>query len=273
MDSSRWRSYRDVDAAGDPGSLGGQLDDIASVPFVAAEKARSLGLLGLTRGARALDVGCGTGSELGDLADVVGPEGRVVGLDRSAALLRVARERGLLEHAPIELVLGDAEALPFSDGEFDACRADRTLQHLSRPESALAEMVRVTRPSGRVVVTESRWGLVAPSLDTEMTDAILELNATDSERADWVGYGLPAMFERAGLREVRAISNDHTVSDHDAFFQFTHLGASAHAAARSGVLTPAQAARWVECLGDLLRKGEAFAMALVLHVSGLLPAA
>ena len=87
VDSSLWRSYRDVDAAGDPGSLGGQLDGIASVPFVAAEKARSLELLGLIPGGSVLDVGCGTGPELERMADIVGPGGRVVGLDRSAALL------------------------------------------------------------------------------------------------------------------------------------------------------------------------------------------
>lgn len=271
MDSSRWRSYRDVDAAGDPGSLGGQLDDIASVPFVAAEKARSLELLGLTRGGSVLDVGCGTGSELERMADIVGPGGRVVGLDRSAALLGVARERQRDGLGRIELVLGDAGALPFGDGEFDACRADRTLQHVASPEPALGEMVRVTGPSGRVVVTESRWGLVAPSLDPEITDAILELSATGSEQADWVGYRLPTLFERAGLREVRSISNDDTVCEHDEFLRFTHLGASADSAARAGVLTHEQAASWVECLSDLLRRGDAFAMVLVLHVTGVRP--
>ncbi|MGA8721014.1 MAG: hypothetical protein WB557_23630, partial [Solirubrobacteraceae bacterium] len=63
MSASRWRSYGDVDAAADPRSLGDQLDDIAGVPFVAAEKQRSLGLLELGPGDRVLDVGCGTGPE------------------------------------------------------------------------------------------------------------------------------------------------------------------------------------------------------------------
>jgi ribosomal protein S18 acetylase RimI-like enzyme len=136
---SRWRSYRDVDAAPDPGSLADQLDDLASVPFVAAEKRRSVELLELCQGAAVLDVGCGTGSELARLVDSVGPSGRVVGLERSAALLAAARGRGRAgaEVGPIELVLGDAGALPFAAGEFDACRADRTLQHVERPEVAV----------------------------------------------------------------------------------------------------------------------------------------
>jgi SAM-dependent methyltransferase len=272
VDVSRWRSYSDVDAAGDPRSLGGQLDDIASVPFVAAEKRRSIELLELARGQSVLDVGCGTGPELPGLAEIVGPGGRVVGLDRSAALLEVARGRELAGRGPTELVLGDAAALPFGDGEFDACRADRTLQHLAEPVTALEEMVRVTRPSGRVVVTESRWGLVAPSLDAAMTEAILELTATSSEQAAWVGYRLPGMFERAGLNELHSISSDHTVCEHDDFFRFTHLAGSADAAGRAGALTRADVARWVESLSDLLRRGEAFAMVIVLHVAGVRPA-
>jgi SAM-dependent methyltransferase len=270
--SSRWRSYSDVDAAGDPESLGRQLDLIASVPFMASEKARSLALLGLPPGASVLDVGCGPGPELAGLAEIVGPGGRVVGLDRSEALLEVARERELPGQVPTELVLGDAGALPFGDGEFDACRADRTLQHLVDPVRALEEMVRVTRPSRRVVVTESRWGLVAPSLHAGMTDAILELTATGSEQAGWVGYRLPAMFEQVGLSDVRSISSDHTVCEHDDFFGFTHLHASAEHAARAGVVTPEQAESWVALLTDLVGRGEAFAMVIVLHVVGARPA-
>ena len=184
---SRWRSYRHVDAAGDPGSLGDQLD---------------------------------------------------------------------------------ASALPFGEAEFDACRADRTLQHVPRPQAALTEMVRVTGPSGRVVVTESRWGLVAPSLNQRLTDAVLELTANGVVQAGWIGARFPAMFERAGLTGVQSVSSDHTVCEHDEFFRFTHLDRSAEDVARVGALTPVQATAWIDRLSDLLRRGEAFAMVLVLHVAG-----
>jgi SAM-dependent methyltransferase len=273
LSASRWRSYGDVDAAADPRSLGDQLDDIAGVPFVAAEKQRSLGLLELGPGDRVLDVGCGTGPELERLGALVGPGGRVVGLDRSAALIGVARERGLERRGPIALVQGEASSLPFDDAGFDACRADRTLQHVEQPDRALAEMVRVTRGLGRVVVSESRWGLVAPSLDQVLTDRILQRSATGIEQAGWVGHRLPGLFERAGLSEVRSISSDHTVGERDDFFRFTHLRASAEDAAHAGAITAAQATRWLDSLSDLLRRGEAFAMVLVLHVVGLTPAA
>ena len=118
---SRWRSYRDVNAAEDPRSLARQLEGIAAVPFLAAEKERSLGLLELGAGGAVLDVGCGVGPELARLAQIVGAEGRVVGLDRSEALLAAARGRGLDALGPVEVVQGEASALPFGDGEFDAC--------------------------------------------------------------------------------------------------------------------------------------------------------
>ncbi len=260
---SRWRSYRDVDAAEDPPSLARQLEGIAAVPFLAAEKERSLELLALGPGGAVLDVGCGAGPELARLAQIVGAKGRVVGLDRSESLLGAARERGLEALGPVAVLQGDAGALPFGDGEFDACRADRTLQHLADPEVALAEMVRVTRARGRVVVTESRWGLVAPSLDQRVTDSILGMMATGAEQAGWVGYRLPAMFEQAGLSSVRSVSGDHTVGEHDEFFRFTHLDA----------LSGDEATAWLGDLSDLLKRGEAFAMVLVLHVAGVKPAA
>ena len=269
---SRWRAYRDVDAAPDPDSLAGQLDGIAAVPFLAAEKQRSLELLELGAGDAVLDVGCGTGPELHRLAEIVGPGGSVVGVDRSALLLDAARSRGLPSVGTVELVQGDAGALPFAGGEFDACRADRTLQHLAWPEVALGEMVRVTRAGGRVVVTESRWGLVAPSLDQRVTDSILGLMATGSEQAGWVGYRLAAMFERAGLSEVRSVTGDHTVGEPDDFFRFTHLHGLAGDAARAGVVGRADATAWLASLRDLLERGEAFAMVIVLHVAGVKPA-
>jgi mycothiol synthase len=269
---SRWRAYRDVDAAGEPRSFADELDDIASVPFVAAEKRRSLELLELRAGDRVLDVGCGAGGELGTLAEIVGSGGRVVGVERSGALIAQARERDRARAEAIELVQGDAHALPFADGEFDACRADRTIQHLVRPEAALEEMVRVLRPARRVVVTESRWGLVAPSLDQTVTDRVLGAVASAAEQTDWVGDRLPAMFERAGLAGVHSLTTNYTTSGAEELFRFTQLRSAAGRAAQAGVLSEEQASAWVECLDDLVARGEAFAMVLILHVVGTKPA-
>jgi ubiquinone/menaquinone biosynthesis C-methylase UbiE len=268
---SRWRSYRAVDAADDPRSLSAQLDQIASIPAVAAEKQRSLELLGLGPGGRVLDVGCGNGAELEALATIVGPGGRVVVLDRSTALIGAAEARGLGRLAPIELLAADATSLPFPDVEFDACRADRTLQHLDRPEAALAEMARVTRPGGRVVVTESRWGLVAPGLDRAVTNRVLGGMATEAERESWLGHRLVSMFGPAGVTDVEAISQDFTLDDIDQIAGFINLGWLAGAAVNAGTVSREDVEHWCERLGELVAQGEAFAMVLFLHVTGLRP--
>jgi SAM-dependent methyltransferase len=268
---SRWRSYREVDTTGASDVLSRQLDDIASVPAVAAEKRRSLDLLGVGPGGAVLDVGCGNGSELAGLAELVGPLGRVVGIDPSATLIGAAEARGLAALRPVELVIGEAESLPFEADQFDACRADRTLQHLAHAEAGLAEMARVARRRGRIVVTESRWGLVAPSLDRDVTGRILHGLATDAERASWLGSRLPSMLESAGLTDVRTVSADFTLDDYDELVRFTNVLWSAEAAVSAGRLRRQQADTWSAQLRELSARGDAFAMVLFVHVIGTKP--
>ena len=66
-----------------------------------------------------------------------------------------ARRRS--QHTWIEFVVGDAHALEFQPATFDAARAARTLQHLKDARRALAELARVVRPGGRVVLPEPDW--------------------------------------------------------------------------------------------------------------------
>lgn len=267
--TSLWHSYSDVDAATDPTSLRDQLDDIAAVDVVAAGKRRSLELLGLEPGAKVLDVGCGNGPELEQLAGMVGSEGRVVGLDRSSTLIADAQARGLSQRGPIELVVGNAEALPFDDEQFDACRIDRTLQHLDRPEAALREMARVSRAGGRIVATESRWGLVAPGLDQAVTNRVFQIIETGDERRHWLGFLLPPMFEMAGLHDVRLERADGAISDFDQLMRFSNLPWSLTQAMRTGALSHEQTETWCDSLRELAGGGEARIHVMIFNVVGI----
>lgn len=97
---------------------------------------------------RALDVGCGAGALALALAPLVRD---VVGLDRVTELLELARERA---PANVSFVEGDAEALPFDDGSFDLACTLRTLHHVRHPERVLAELARVCRRGGRILVVD-----------------------------------------------------------------------------------------------------------------------
>ncbi len=108
-----------------------------------------------------LDVGCGTGALAYALAPLVG---EVVGVDASEELLAPARE-----HAPpgCTFVVGDAEALPFPYGDFDLVGCLRVLHHVRRPELVVAEIARVTRPGGRILLAD-QLGDVDPTQSLEL---------------------------------------------------------------------------------------------------------
>jgi SAM-dependent methyltransferase len=97
---------------------------------------------------RAIDVGCGAGALALALAPLVR---EVVGVDQVPELLELARERA---PANAEFVEGDATSLAFEDASFDLAGTLRTLHHVRRPELVLAELARVARPGGRVLVID-----------------------------------------------------------------------------------------------------------------------
>ncbi|HEY2595032.1 MAG TPA: bifunctional demethylmenaquinone methyltransferase/2-methoxy-6-polyprenyl-1,4-benzoquinol methylase UbiE [Chloroflexota bacterium] len=101
-------------------------------------------------GGDVLDVACGTGLLTLELRRRVGSEGRVVGLDFSDRMLAVARAAD----PSIDWVRGDATDLPFEDASFDAATIAFGLRNLADPQKGLAEMRRVVRPHGAMVVLE-----------------------------------------------------------------------------------------------------------------------
>jgi ubiquinone/menaquinone biosynthesis C-methylase UbiE len=109
----------------------------------------------------ALDAGCGTGSLTFALAGFVA---EAVGADTNAEYLEAGRAA-----APenVRFVEGDVMALPFGYAEFDLVCCHRVLHHVRRPELAVAELARVTRPGGRVFVAD-QLGSIDPLLSLEM---------------------------------------------------------------------------------------------------------
>ncbi|HEY3315638.1 MAG TPA: ubiquinone/menaquinone biosynthesis methyltransferase [Bacillota bacterium] len=115
---------------------------------------------GLQPGGRALDVCAGTAELSLVMARQVGSGGQVTGIDFSPEMLEVGRAKaqaaraGVSGLAPIELVEGDALALPFAADRFDCAATGFALRNVKDVPGAVAEMVRVVRPGGRVVSLE-----------------------------------------------------------------------------------------------------------------------
>jgi ubiquinone/menaquinone biosynthesis C-methylase UbiE len=108
----------------------------------------------LPQGAAVLDVGCGTGVVTRLAAQAVGADGHVTGIDLSEGMLRKARVLADAERIGprVELVRGDAESLPLPSARFDAVLSLYALRHFPDPARATAEMLRVCKPGGRVII-------------------------------------------------------------------------------------------------------------------------
>ena len=153
-----------------------------------------------------LDVGCGPATITADLAEAVAP-GRVIALDGAPAALQAARAtlkaRGLADC--VELVDGDACALPFADASFDVVHAHQVHQHVADPVAALREMRRVTRPGGIVAARDSvysakAWYPQPPALERWRRVYMSTARANGGEPD--AGSRLLSWFRAAGLSEA-----------------------------------------------------------------------
>jgi SAM-dependent methyltransferase len=111
-----------------------------------------IGRAALTAGQHVLDLGTGTGSVAARAAQLVGPHGRVVGIDISSDMLSIAQERvTALGLTNVDLREGRAEALPAEDSAFDVVLASLSLMYVLDRAVAAHELARVLRPQGRLV--------------------------------------------------------------------------------------------------------------------------
>ncbi len=165
LDPHADKGYTQVDDQPDPSFLVQGMEATARWPAVVQLRAWERDRVDLQPGESLLDVGCGIADVARSLAPLVAPDGRVVGIDMSEAMLAVARERASADGVAATFRVGDAMHLDEVDGTFDACRSERMLQWVPDVDAAVAEMARVLRPGGRLCVTDTDWRTFALDLD------------------------------------------------------------------------------------------------------------
>ena len=130
------------------------MNDVLSLGLHRAWKAYAVALADVQPGDRVLDVAGGTGDMARAFAARVGESGRVVLTDINEAMLRTGRDRLLDSGYALSTAACDAEHLPFATGSFDLASVAFGLRNMTHKEAALAEMARVLRPGGRLLVLE-----------------------------------------------------------------------------------------------------------------------
>lgn len=178
------------------------------VPRVLDGWARELiELAGVGRGARVLDVACGTGVVARRAADRVGPQGTVVGVDVNPGMLATAEHAAAGVDTPIRWEEAGAADMPVEDGAFDVVLSQQGLQFFPDPADALAEMRRTLVSGGRLAIAVLR------SLDhhrayAQFADALdqwVGAEAGGMMRSPFQGpdrEGLRTLAEEAGFREM-----------------------------------------------------------------------
>ncbi|KQW41987.1 MULTISPECIES: bifunctional demethylmenaquinone methyltransferase/2-methoxy-6-polyprenyl-1,4-benzoquinol methylase UbiE [unclassified Roseateles] len=130
------------------------MNDVMSAGLHRAWKAYTVQVANLKAGERALDIAGGTGDLSRAFARKVGETGMVVHTDINEAMLRQGRDRLLDEGLILPTSLADAEKLPFKSESFDLVSVAFGLRNMTHKDLALAEMCRVLKPGGRLLVLE-----------------------------------------------------------------------------------------------------------------------
>ncbi|ETX07981.1 class I SAM-dependent methyltransferase [Candidatus Entotheonella palauensis] len=167
---------------------------------------------------KVLDVGCGTGFPILELAQRLGPTCTVVGIDPwQAALERLRHKAGVQGVENIEIHEGDAAAMPFAADEFDMIVSNLGINNFADPEACFRECARVLKPTGRFVLTTNLRGHMHEFYDAYaetlrvlgMAEATAALQEQQSERTTI--EDLQTLFERTGFRMHQVHARSMTI--------------------------------------------------------------
>ncbi|MEM2140991.1 methyltransferase domain-containing protein [Nitrososphaera sp.] len=169
-------------------------------PFVGA----SLERMGIVSKMKVADIGCGTGNVSFAMSKVVGPKGSVVGVDANPTAVNycmtIAKRKRIRN---TKFVVGDAQNTSLPTHAFNAVYSRFLFQHLKDPAACLAEMVRITKPNGMVMVEDcdlSKWVIEPANPHVEQLwtwyEGIIKAKGSDP----FVGKKLYRMFVDAGMK-------------------------------------------------------------------------
>jgi len=207
-------------------------------------------------GQSVLDIGSGPGLLALDMAQLVGSEGSIVGIDLAENMLKSSTE--LCKNLPwVKFESADAMSLPYDDNSFDRLVSTQVYEYVSDLEGALAEFARVLKPGGYGVIVDTDWAFPYwNTVDTEIRDRVIEAWKEHCAQES-VPLRLPAAINAANLQltKIQALPILNTVYDERSFSYWLSKIISAFSIGRNDI-TQADADTWIKDLQVVAKKGE-----------------
>lgn len=216
------------------------------------------GALDLQQGEEVISIGCGPGFETAGLAEVVGTDGRVYGIDKSEGMLTLAEQQcsGLPQ---VTHEQGDAVDLPVDDDRFDVAVSVQVIEYLEKVETGVTELARVLKPGGRAAVYATDWdSVVWHSSDRDRMRRVLEAWQDHCARPH-VASALGRYFRDVGLtvKSVEPYSILNTRLTEDAYAYYL-LDLIEEYVADHDDIGPKEAEAWASDLRDIDEHGHTF---------------
>lgn len=228
------------------------------------ERQRMIHNLGICKGSFVVDAGCGPGLWIPLLADAVGEEGSVLGVDLSSEALIVAQRRcaHLLNRFSVHYKIGSLEALPIAAGNADLIFSANVSQYLVDPVATFMAMGSCLKPGGRMVIKDIDYGTISFSgIDAALQQRVFwarrfweqkRVNLGFPYEDSWVGPKLPVWMRAAGFADVHEeqyrIVRQFPLSDD---FRFYLQGLSEWFVSEEiPYLSGEDITRWLDCFFD-----------------------
>ncbi|MCM3677228.1 methyltransferase domain-containing protein [Peribacillus simplex] len=190
----------------------------------------------ITEGMAILDIGCGTGAITRGIAEAVGPNGRVVGMDSNPTLIQKARQ-SYGEIPGLSFETGDIYNLPYEQ-QFDIVTCSRVLIWLSDPLKGLKMMTSAAKIGGRILIADYNhekisWNPLPPSSMLNFYAAYLKWR-TEAGMDNTIADNLPGLFRKVGIEDITITPLHEVTNRRDPDFQ-TRIGIWADTASSRGV--------------------------------------
>jgi ubiquinone/menaquinone biosynthesis C-methylase UbiE len=212
-------------------------------------KSLAVSELAIRAGDVVVDLGCGPGADLAAFAAAVGASGQVIGVDHDPVAVGQARDRaaGLPQ---VDVREADIETLGIPAASVDRVHADRVLQHVPEPGSALAQARQILRDGGRAVFAEPDWDtLIVDYPDLATARAYTRYVTDHVVRNATVGRQLARLAAQAGFRVGKVIPITVVFRDVQAADQVLGIKRVTARAVDAQYLTPDAASQWLAHLG------------------------